>query len=439
MCAATSPRTRAVPPRHPHRSKTRTHPCHPLTDHPGAGPRPPSPWPSARACWPPRPPLRRPPTRPGPPPTTPSTRTTSPPERSPTAPATAARRAWSTAPPPSPSAGADGGKALALPGGASTSDGAYVRLPREVLGDATDLTVSARVKWSGDKRHPGSAIFDLGTDTHEVPLHHPVQQRRAAADLRDHRRGRRGGAGSVVRDASRGRVADVTVTLDTAAGRVTTYLDGVAVSSAATDRQGEGAAGQFGHDGRLHRQVLLRGPAAQGRDRRLHRVARGAQSPSRWRTRSADSCRPSRSSRRRPSRSVRRRVPPRPSPPTVRSSFSDGYDRDAPITWDAVPSDKYAQPGTFTVAGTAAGRAVKATVTVVREGAAHRRPRLGHRRVPRRRLRHPLRRVRTGRPHQQPHRGHGPAHGLHQGAGRPAASGRRRAGRGQAAGRLHRR
>ena len=43
-------------------------------------------------------------------------------------------------------AGADGGKALALPGGAPTSDGAYVQLPREVLGDATDLTVSARVK-----------------------------------------------------------------------------------------------------------------------------------------------------------------------------------------------------------------------------------------------------------------------------------------------------
>jgi hypothetical protein len=72
-------------------------------------------------------------------------------------------------------------------------------------------------------------------------------------------------------------------------------------------------------------------------------------------------------------------------------------------------------------------------------GAAHRRPRLGHRRVPRRRLRDPLRRVRAGRPHQHPHRGHGPAHGLHEGTGRPAAPGGRRAGGGQAAGRLHRR
>jgi len=42
-------------------------------------------------------------------------------------------------------------------------------------------------------------------------------------------------------------------------------------------------------------------------------------------------------------------------PPAVRSTFSDGYDRDTPVTWDAVPAEKYAQPGTFTVAGTAAG------------------------------------------------------------------------------------
>lgn len=55
-------------------------------------------------------------------------------------------------------------------------------------------------------------------------------------------------------------------------------------------------------------------------------------------------------------------------PVAVRSSFSDGYDRDTPVTWDAVPPEKYAKPGTFTVAGAAAGLAVKATVTVVREG-----------------------------------------------------------------------
>ncbi|WP_232791317.1 Ig-like domain-containing protein [Streptomyces capitiformicae] len=48
-------------------------------------------------------------------------------------------------------------------------------------------------------------------------------------------------------------------------------------------------------------------------------------------------------------------------PAAVRSSFSDGFDRDMPVTWEAVPAEKYAQPGTFTVAGTAAGRAVCGT------------------------------------------------------------------------------
>ncbi|GDY49874.1 hypothetical protein SVIO_004970 [Streptomyces violaceusniger] len=61
-------------------------------------------------------------------------------------------------------AGTDGGRALALPGGAPTSSGAYVRLPREVLDGATGLTISARVKWSGDKSS-WQRIFDLGTNT----------------------------------------------------------------------------------------------------------------------------------------------------------------------------------------------------------------------------------------------------------------------------------
>lgn len=55
-------------------------------------------------------------------------------------------------------------------------------------------------------------------------------------------------------------------------------------------------------------------------------------------------------------------------PAAVRCSFSDGYDRDTPITWEALPSGRYAPPDTFTVSGTAAGRTVQATVTVVREG-----------------------------------------------------------------------
>ncbi len=57
-----------------------------------------------------------------------------------------------------------GDEALDLPGGAPSSTGAYVDLPKDLLGSATDLTVSARVKWDGSI---GSwqRIFDLGKDT----------------------------------------------------------------------------------------------------------------------------------------------------------------------------------------------------------------------------------------------------------------------------------
>ncbi|GAA2290220.1 hypothetical protein GCM10010149_41440 [Nonomuraea roseoviolacea subsp. roseoviolacea] len=55
-------------------------------------------------------------------------------------------------------------------------------------------------------------------------------------------------------------------------------------------------------------------------------------------------------------------------PAAVRAAFSDGYDRDLPVTWDAVDPAKYAAAGSFTVKGTAGGRAVTAEVTVIREG-----------------------------------------------------------------------
>ncbi|MEV5880031.1 LamG-like jellyroll fold domain-containing protein [Streptomyces sp. NPDC052101] len=128
--------------------------------------------------------------------------------------------------------GAVGGRALGLPGGSPASDGAYVRLPREVLGDASDLTVSARVKWSGDKAS-WQRIFDLGTDTTKYLFMTPYNGSvlRTAVTT--------GGGGAEAQVSGYAPLPGdgwwtVTVTLDTAAHRVTTYLDGVAVSSAAT-------------------------------------------------------------------------------------------------------------------------------------------------------------------------------------------------------------
>ncbi|MFG2797057.1 LamG-like jellyroll fold domain-containing protein [Streptomyces pseudovenezuelae] len=262
-------------------------------------------------------------------------------------------------------AGADGGSALALPGGAPTSDGAYVRLPREVVGDASDLTVSARVKWSGDTSS-WQRIFDLGTDTSRYLFSTPYN---GNGLFQTSVTTGGGGAEAQVRgyaplpaDAWR----TVTVTLDTTAGRLTTYLDGVAVSSAATAVKAKdllsGSATAAGYIGKsFYPDPLLKGAVD---DFAVWHSALTAEQVA-----GLVGAVPTLQDLAKTSFDVRTTDGTAPAlPATVRATFSDGYDRDTPVVWDAVPPEKYATPGTFTVAGTAAGRAVKATVTVVREG-----------------------------------------------------------------------
>ncbi|MFG2470744.1 LamG-like jellyroll fold domain-containing protein [Streptomyces canus] len=262
-------------------------------------------------------------------------------------------------------AGTDGGKALALPGGAPTSDGAYVRLPREVVGDASDLTVSARVKWSGDTSS-WQRIFDLGTDTTKYLFSTPYN---GNGLFQTSVTTGGGGAETQVRgyaalpaDAWR----TVTVTLDSTAGRLTTYLDGVAVSSAATAIKAKdllsGSATAAGYIGKsLYPDPLLKGAVD---DFAVWHSALTAEQVA-----GLVGAAPTLQELSKTSFDVRTTDGTAPTlPAAVRAGFSDGYDRDTPVTWDAVPPEKYAAPGTFTVAGTAAGRAVRANVTVVREG-----------------------------------------------------------------------
>nr|WP_244211561.1 LamG-like jellyroll fold domain-containing protein [Streptomyces antibioticus] len=262
-------------------------------------------------------------------------------------------------------AGTDGGRALALPGGAPDSDGAYVRLPREVLGDAADLTVSARVKWSGDDAS-WQRVFDLGTDTTKYLFTTPSDN---GGVLRTAVTTGGGGAeakvsGYAALPADQWRT--VTVTLDSSARRVTTYLDGVVVSSAGTDVKArdllDGSATAAGYIGRsLYPDPLFKGAIDD------FAVWHTALTPEQ--VAGTVGHVPGLQQLSRTSFDVRTAAGTAPSlPAAVRSSFSDGYDRDTPISWDGVPPEKYARPGTFTVAGAAAGRPVRATVTVVREG-----------------------------------------------------------------------
>ncbi|MEU1662398.1 LamG-like jellyroll fold domain-containing protein [Streptomyces sparsogenes] len=261
--------------------------------------------------------------------------------------------------------GTDGGKALALPGGAPTSNGAYVRLPREVVGTAESLTVSARVKWGGDTS-PWQRIFDLGTDTTTYLFATPANSNGL---LQTSVTTAGGGAETQIRGyaplpADQWRT--ITVTLDTAAGRLTTYLDGVPVSSAPTGIKArdllDGSATAAGYIGKsFHPDPLLEGAIDE------FTVWHSALTPEQVAGLAGEVPTPQQLSKTSfEVRTATGTAPPLPA--AVRSSYSDGYDRDTPITWDAVAPDSYARPGTFTVAGTAAGRAVRAAVTVVREG-----------------------------------------------------------------------
>ncbi|WP_282699854.1 LamG-like jellyroll fold domain-containing protein [Streptomyces sp. CC219B] len=260
-------------------------------------------------------------------------------------------------------AGAAGGTALALPGGAPTSDGAYVRLPREVLVGASDLTVSVRLKWGGD-RWSWQRIFDLGSDTSRYLFTTPSSGDGVLRTAATTGSGEAQVAGHASLPADAWRT--VTVTLDTSARRLTTYLDGVPVSSAETTVKARdllgGSATAAGCIGKsFHPDPLFKGAID---DFTVWHAALSAEqvaglvpavptvqelSRTAFELRTAAGTAP-------------------PLPAAVRSSFSDGYDRDIPLAWDAVPAEKYARPGTFKVAGTAAGRSVRASVTVVREG-----------------------------------------------------------------------
>ncbi|MDN3244888.1 LamG-like jellyroll fold domain-containing protein [Streptomyces sp. ZSW22] len=252
-----------------------------------------------------------------------------------------------------------GGTALDLPGGAG---GGFVTIPRGALEGATDFTVSARVRWDG-----GGAwqrVYDLGTDTSRYLFTTPSN---GDGDLRTEVTTNGAGGGSMITGHGPLQAGDwvtLTTTLDTGAGRVTTYLDGVAVASAETpitagDLLAAGAS-SAGHLGKSFYPDPLFDGAID--DFRIYRTALGAEQVAELVSET-----PTMGELSKDAFEVRTMVQAAPDlPRAVRASFSDGYDRDVPVTWDKIDPAQYAKPGEFTVAGEAAGVAVTATVTVHR-------------------------------------------------------------------------
>ncbi len=251
-----------------------------------------------------------------------------------------------------------GGSALDLAGG---SGGGYVTIPRGALEGATDLTVTARVRWDG----VGGAwqrIFDLGTNTQRYLFATPSN---GGGSLRTAVTTNGGGAEAQVTGYGPLRTGDwvtVTTTLDTTADRVTMYLDGVAVASAATTISAgqllDASAPHAGYIGKsFYPDPLLDGAVD---DFRIYRSALTA-----GQVAELVGELPTATGVATSTYDVTTSVGVAPKlPATTRATFSDGYDRDVPVTWDAVDPAQYAARGTFTVSGQAAGSTVTATVTV---------------------------------------------------------------------------
>ena len=257
------------------------------------------------------------------------------------------------------------GAALVLPGGSPAAD-AYVRLPREVLAGATDLTVSIRVRWDGTGG-PWQWMYALGTNSSRYLFSTPSNGdgRLRTAVTRSGGGGEAQVNGSAALPAQQWRT--VTVSLDTAADRLTTYLDGVQVASAAStlsaadlltaSATGAGFIGRSFYADPLFAgavddfQVFHSALTAQEVDQLVPGDAPALESLSQtsFDLRTAIGAAP-------------------PLPATISGSFADDYEREVPVEWDAVDPEQYATVGEFTVDGTAAGTPVTATVTVVREG-----------------------------------------------------------------------
>jgi hypothetical protein len=257
------------------------------------------------------------------------------------------------------------GNALVLPGGSVASGGAYVTIPAGALTGAGDLTVSTRVRWSGTG---GSWqwLTALGTGTEKYLFTTPANGDGAlrSAATRTAAGGEATVTGSAALPADGFRT--VTVTLDTQADLLTTYLDGLPIGSVTTpvsaaDLVGSGPAGYLG------RSFYPADPLLGGAVDDLA-IYHEALTPAQVAT-LVDGPLAAVTGLREDSFALRTGVGTAPAlPATVLAEHSDGYARAVPLTWDAVDPAQYADRGTFTVAGTAADRPVTADVQVIRAG-----------------------------------------------------------------------
>ncbi|MEJ5913117.1 LamG-like jellyroll fold domain-containing protein [Pseudokineococcus sp. 1T1Z-3] len=261
--------------------------------------------------------------------------------------------------------GVDDG-ALDLPGG-QPATGAYVRLPRSVMDGVTgDVTVSIRTRWNGTGgQWQWASALGSGTSRYlfTTPSNNNGVVRTALTTT--------GGSGEaqVTGLASQplDRWVTLTTVLDAGSDTLRTYLDGALVGEVPTTTTASElltqAATDAGYIGRsFYGDPLFSGAVDD------FQVFAAALAPDQVAELVPGEV-PELQDLARTEVDVRTETGRAPDlPPTIEGTWSDGFPRAVPVVWDEVDPSAYAAPGRFTVGGTAAGRAVTASVEVVREG-----------------------------------------------------------------------
>ncbi|MGU3357849.1 LamG-like jellyroll fold domain-containing protein [Microbacterium sp. M4A5_1d] len=249
-------------------------------------------------------------------------------------------------------------------GAALDLSGGSIRIPRDPIAGATDLSVTTRVRWDGGANWQW--LFGIGTDNQKYLFFTPQS---GDGNLRTAITRASGGAAEKQILGSNplrvGDWVDLAFTLDTDADELTAYINGTELATTTTDiTPGElvTATSEFG--GSIGRSFYP-DPAFDGAvdDFRIYRAALTASDVAEI----SRTAQPTLQSLTQQVFTASTRIGEAPAlAPAVRGAFSDGYARDIAIDWEDVPAERYAEPGTFTVSGVAAGQSVRTDVTVAR-------------------------------------------------------------------------
>jgi len=258
-----------------------------------------------------------------------------------------------------------GTKAIDLPGGAANSTTApYITVPNGLFQGVSATTVSAWTKWSGTEGFQW--LWCLGISPDAASAFSPSftdGDGNARAIIKQLRGGGEAGVSSTT-PLQKDQWVNLTATMDGTS--IVLFVNGlqVATAPASVDLAAQLFSSSASKSGNIGRALWNVHPYYDGAidDFRVYnRVLTADQIRG-----LAGSAAPTVTGLISTSVDVTTAIGVAPALPGVPARYSDGIERPAPVTWDAVPASSYAARGTFTVKGvvTETGEAVTATVAV---------------------------------------------------------------------------